>query len=401
MASRFRPTHGRARVSELRRIVITWMATARGGAEQSSLDLCAALARRYQLDVTLLLWRHNTEFPITDSADFQLRVCAGGESYRRTLAGLLTDEPGHTALFSNHRAFQIDLPLAAQAGVPCGVIFRESPLPEEALRTIAAPDASALVYRRGPELDWARLAQAAALIGVSDFCARQIRQYAPAHTAVIRIYNGIAGTPPLAPPPAPPCRRFVIVSRLIGWKAVDFGIAAFARLWRRYPDARLQIAGEGEEEPRLRGLAAGLLPEGVVSFLGFRTGIDSVFAGNDFLLHLSPIESFGRVIAEAGLHGLPAIAPQSAGAGELIIDGHTGLTFRPGDADDCLRILASACEMSADIHQQLAQNAARRARALFNLDRAVEEYAGLASAMLHERAGSGGQRYRHFTPPQS
>jgi glycosyltransferase involved in cell wall biosynthesis len=48
-------------------------------------------------------------------------------------------------------------------------------------------------------------------------------------------------------------------------------------------------------------------------------------------------ETFGRVIVEAYATGTPVIA-SNIGAGRcLIVDGKSGLLFRPGDADDLAR----------------------------------------------------------------
>ncbi len=372
-------------MNALKRIVITWLATARGGAEKSSFELCQSIRRRYHTEVALVLWHYGEAFDFSSlgqGAESEVIHCYDGDEYRRRLADALAVSSASTALFSNHRAFQVDLHLASRRGVKCAVLFRQTPLADGAFRTLPSPASSELVYRRGAELDWGALQRATALIGLSDFGARGIASFAPQHPRVVRIYNGpsmpgenIAITPR-------PVRRFLIVSRLISWKAIDFGITAFSHLQRRYPDVHLQIAGDGEEEPRLRQLVNDLGLSKQVAFLGFRDDIQRVYQSNDCLLHLSGIESFGRVVIEATNHGLPAVVPQSAGTGELVINGHTGLTFRPDDLADCVRALECAYHLSGADYIRLGATARRRAQALFNSDRLAEEYVGLANSML-------------------
>jgi len=372
-------------MSALKRIVVTWLATARGGAEKSSLDLCQTIRRRYQVEVSLVLWHYGEAFdfgPFIEGAAGGVIHCYDGDEYRRRLTEVLAVHSASTALFSNHRTYQIDLHLAAQQGVKCAAIFRQTPMVDEALRTLPSPEASELVYRRGGELDWGMLRRAAALIGLSDFGVRGIANFAPQHPRLVRIYNGLSMPGEAAAITPRAVRRFLIVSRLIGWKAIDFGITAFGYLQRRYPDARLQIAGDGEEWRRLRQLADQLGLGEQVEFLGFEEDIQRVYRANDCLLHLSGIESFGRVVVEAGACGLPAVVPQSAGTGELVINGHTGFTFRPHDLPDCVRALECAYHLSGADYARLSATARQRAQALFSPDRLAEEYVGLANSML-------------------
>lgn len=370
----------------LRRIVFTWMATARGGAEKSSLELCRAIRHRYRLEVVLIAWHYGATREgggYLDAAPNEALDCFDAAHYRALLAESLAADPDATVLISNHRTYQIDLCVAAAAGVPACVLFRESPFAEEVLRTLPDANATKLVYCHGGELGWPQLSKAAALIGISDFGARQLARFAAPGARIVRIYNG-----PAAPcadadlEPLRPVRRFVTASRLINWKVIDFGITAFARLCAARTDVHLQIAGDGPEETHLRRLVTRLELDERVEFLGYRADMARVYQANDCLLHLSAIESFGRVIIEANHCGLPAIVPQSAGAGELVVNGHTGLTFRPGDLDDCVRALTEACGWRAAQRAQFGQAARTRAQALFNLDRVVEEYVGLANGVL-------------------
>jgi len=373
-------------VSALRRIVVTWMATAYGGAEKSSLELCRTIRQRFQVEVTLVMWHYGEDGKFTlDVQQPNVVHCFNIDEYRQCLAAALSVDALSTVMFSNHRTYQLDLELAEQSGVPTAVIFRQTPIADEALRTLASPVSAELTYLHGDELDWDSLHRAAALVGISNFGARGIARFAEQHRGVVRIYNGLQMPGEIGRVTARDVRRFLIVARLINWKAVDFGIEAFTRLSCQYPDVRLQIAGDGEEAARLRQLTQRLQASAKVEFLGFVSDIRSVYLDNDCLLHLSGIESFGRVVVEAALCGLAVVVPQSAGTGEVVINEHTGLTFAPSDLSDCVRAMERAYHLSENDYLRLASAARQRALAMFNLERLAEEYVGLANSMLHQQ----------------
>jgi glycosyltransferase involved in cell wall biosynthesis len=365
------------------RIVVTWLATASGGAERSSIQLCRTIRQRYQIDVTLVLWHFGGVIdlaPDVGSESDHVVQCYNADEYRDSVTAALAASSS-TVLFSNHRTFAIDLQLAKQHGVPSAVIFRQTPMKNEAMRTLPTATSSDLVYSQGDQLDWEVLQGAAVLVGVSDFGARGLARFAN-HSRIVRIFNGVQqpGTSVAVTPRA--VRRFLIVARLIDWKTIDFGIEAFGQFSAQHPDARLQIAGDGDEELRLRELARKLQLDDRVEFLGFVNDIQRVYLGSDCLLHPTAIESFGRVVIEASLCGLLVVVPQSAGTGELVINEHTGLTFRPNDLPDCVRALERASDMSDTDYARLAAAGRQRAIAMFNTDRVAEEYVGLANSII-------------------
>src|SRR5688572_28590477 len=89
-------------------------------------------------------------------------------------------------------------------------------------------------------------------------------------SAITVIHNGVdVGT--LTPDPAArsPLPRFAYLGRLKRYKQVDLIVQAFARL--AHPTATLDIAGTGDDRPRLEQLARSLDLGDRVRFLGFVT----------------------------------------------------------------------------------------------------------------------------------
>ncbi len=124
----------------------------------------------------------------------------------------------------------------------------------------------------------------------------------------------------------PPPRRpyFLFVGRLERLKGAHVLVEAF----RAYRRADLVLAGDGEEGPRLRRLAAGL---DHVRFLGrvAQGELGALYAGATALLVPSVgYEVFGLVLLEAFARGTPAIVHDLGALPELVGEAGAGLVYR-------------------------------------------------------------------------
>jgi glycosyltransferase involved in cell wall biosynthesis/predicted metal-dependent phosphoesterase TrpH len=112
------------------------------------------------------------------------------------------------------------------------------------------------------------------------------------------------------------------VGRLSSEKRIGVLLDAFALVSRERRDVRLVIAGDGPARRELEHTA----PSGT-SFVGEITGDDlaELYASADVFCFPSTTDTFGQVLLEAGASGLPVIAANAGGAGELVLPGRTGL----------------------------------------------------------------------------
>ena len=137
---------------------------------------------------------------------------------------------------------------------------------------------------------------------------------------------------PAVPRSSPP--RFVYVGRLKRYKGVEFLIRALAIARRERPDLTLDIAGSGDDRPRLEALARAEGLADAVRFLGFvdsatrlrllREAVANVFP--------SPKEGWGITVMEAAACGTPSLASNSPGLRDSVKDGRTGILVPHGDA---------------------------------------------------------------------
>ncbi|MCR4309329.1 MAG: glycosyltransferase [Deltaproteobacteria bacterium] len=128
-------------------------------------------------------------------------------------------------------------------------------------------------------------------------------------------------------------RVILFVGRLAPEKRVDRLVEAFAVLQASIPDAMLVLVGEGPERGRLQALAksSGIIKKTI--FTGRLEG-ESLLAwyllGGLFVL-ASQFETFGAVVNEALLAGMPVVCSDRAGARVLIQDGVNGTVVNASD----------------------------------------------------------------------
>lgn len=127
--------------------------------------------------------------------------------------------------------------------------------------------------------------------------------------------------------------RFVYVGRLKRYKGVEFLLRGLALARETMPELQLDIAGSGDDRPRLERLVAELGLGDSVRFRGFvdeptkvallRGAVANVFP--------SPKEGWGITVMEAAACGTPSLASDSPGLRDSVLDGNTGLLVPHGD----------------------------------------------------------------------
>ncbi len=134
----------------------------------------------------------------------------------------------------------------------------------------------------------------------------------------------------------PDGRLVLSLSRLVPRKGMDVVIRAVARLAGDRPDLHLVIAGGGRDRRRLERLVAET--GAPVTFCGRVDDDDlpALYGSADVFAMLCRTrwggleqEGFGIVFLEAAAAGVPAVAGESGGAAEAVVDGDTGLVVDP------------------------------------------------------------------------
>jgi glycosyltransferase involved in cell wall biosynthesis len=193
--------------------------------------------------------------------------------------------------------------------------------------------------------------------------------------------------------------RLVAVGRLVHQKGFDLLLRAFARIAPDHPEWTLTVWGEGEQRAALEALCAHLGVAGRVQLPGLTERPGRWVQEADIFVLSSRYESFGNVITEAMVAGLPVIAFECPwGPGEILRDGEDGLLVPPEDVG----ALAAAIRrliVDADLRRRLGQAAARNVRrfardaVIAQWDALVAEATGAGTSTVRDGAlGLGGTR---------
>jgi len=177
-------------------------------------------------------------------------------------------------------------------------------------------------------------------------------------------------------------RIVLAVGRLVGYKGFVYLIEAMSKV-----DATLLLAGTGPLERELKGAAHRFGVDRKVEFLGRVEHLQGYYrASSVFVLpSISRAEAFGLVQLEAMAAGLPVINTNlESGAPEISIDGVTGTTVAPADADGLARAINA---LLADTEMRRRMGEAGKIRALqeFAPDRMIRRTVELYEEVLAER----------------
>jgi glycosyltransferase involved in cell wall biosynthesis len=176
--------------------------------------------------------------------------------------------------------------------------------------------------------------------------------------------------------PAPVPGRIVMVGRLSKQKRPDIALRTIASLLEIHPGVCLDIAGDGPLRSETEALLAQLGLAGSVRLLGTRTDIPDLLAEAACFLLTSDYEGCPLSILEAMAAGVPVVATDVGGVGELVVVGETGYLVEPGRPD---RLAAALSEVLAnDERARVMGRAGRRVmRERFSCQRMLAEVEAL------------------------
>ena len=119
------------------------------------------------------------------------------------------------------------------------------------------------------------------------------------------------------------------------YKGIDTVLHALPQVLARAPAVRYVVAGDGDDLPRLRALAARLGVAHATVFAGAPPDRDlpGYYDACDLFVMPSRREGFGIVFTEALACGKPVVAAAAGGAPDAVLDGGLGRLVEPGDVD--------------------------------------------------------------------
>jgi glycosyltransferase involved in cell wall biosynthesis len=176
------------------------------------------------------------------------------------------------------------------------------------------------------------------------------------------------------------------IARLFALKGHEDLFAAASDLVRRIPNIRFLLVGDGEWRPRFEALAQGPGLQGRFVFTGLvpPSEVARHVALMDVLVHLSRREGLPRALPQAAAAGVPLVAFDCDGAGEVCQSDWTGFLLPPGDLS---ALTAALVRLSADpgLRRSLGQAGRAFVREHFSVERMVEEQDRLYRRLLQSK----------------
>lgn len=170
----------------------------------------------------------------------------------------------------------------------------------------------------------------------------------------------------------------VLVSRIAQEKNLDLAFDAFYEIEREVPDAKFLIVGDGPEKQRLERDYDDCI------FVGRKVGVELAehYASSDLFLYPSTSETFGNVVLEAMMSGVPTVAFGYAAAGQFIQTGQNGVTVPLDDNDAFIK---ASVKLAKDHQgrQRMAINAHQSVEHL-SWDRVVDRLHQTIQNILYE-----------------
>lgn len=170
--------------------------------------------------------------------------------------------------------------------------------------------------------------------------------------------------------------HFVIgnVGRIFKLKGHADLVAAFAKIHRQIPRARLLFVGDGILRDEIENKIRALQLEGKVIFTGLvPPGEVARYVGiMDCLAHLSYREALSRALPQALAAGKPVVAYDFDGADEICLENETGFLIRTSDTNAAAERLLQLTNNPA-LREKLGRAGQNFVRENFSIEKMVED----------------------------
>jgi len=189
------------------------------------------------------------------------------------------------------------------------------------------------------------------------------------------IYNGVPDRISPAPSSAKKL-HLLFAAELNEHKGAVVLLSAWSRIYKKYPNVTLFIAGDGAAKEFIQQYAT---TSGIGSQVVF-TGWLSQNELNEYLsadcIFVMPSmlgEAFGLIAAEASMAGAAIIVSRIGALPEIVEDRVSGLVVTPGDTNSLVQAIEELIN-NEELRKKFGIAAKKRAQTLFSMEKSVDEY---------------------------
>lgn len=170
------------------------------------------------------------------------------------------------------------------------------------------------------------------------------------------------------------------VGRLTQIKRPDRLLDVAAAAVSRGLNLHFLVAGEGElfESSKARALDENL----PITFLGWRSDIDQLFAASDIAILTSDNEGIPLTLIQAAFAGIPIVAPRVGSISDIVVDGETGFLTAPQAG--AMASALSALVTDDELRDELGSMGRAHAEKYFSLEKSLADHSSLYESSQHK-----------------
>ncbi len=177
------------------------------------------------------------------------------------------------------------------------------------------------------------------------------------------------------------------VGRLVETKGQRILLEAFSKVYEKYPESWLILAGKGRQEAELRSLAAALNIHKRVLFLGYRADIPEILKAYDVFVFPSIAEGLPGALLEAMATGIPVIASRVGGVPEIINNPSLGIMVSPSSTDELASAMERLCRMDEMRRNMIGEGLRERVLEEFTKEKMISAISREYVTVMNEPMG--------------
>ena len=166
-----------------------------------------------------------------------------------------------------------------------------------------------------------------------------------------------------------PCRKIIMVGRLVKQKNYQLAIEAMKDLSKQYQDLVLYIYGDGPQKEELKNKILQYGLQNIILLCGWERNIIEKYENSALYLLTSDYEGMPNALMEAMAVGLPCIATDCpTGPADLIKNKENGLLIQMNNVKELVCSIRKIIDMTCDERKEMGMRARKKIVTEYNCD---------------------------------
>lgn len=228
-----------------------------------------------------------------------------------------------------------------------------------------------------------------AIVAVSNSIKKALIKKGVAAGKIQVVYNGVEDSGCCSNDAAKSNEEFTFanVGQFVPWKKQGLFIEAAEIVAKQLPGAKFILVGDDVFKRNVRyknELLESINTSGIaerIYLTGWESDMTEIWPQIDCLVHTADREPFGRVIIEAMANGVPVIAVDSCGPGELIQNEQRGILVEADDPEGLSEAMTRIASMP-ELAKHLATEGREFVTANLTASKTAEQVAGIYNKIM-------------------